>query len=438
MRRALAVILSVLLLSACTAVEPALAQIQETRYEVVFEVGAGQNPMLHAGYVVDALGIIDGRDGESDDRINHYYTHTIRGFSMWLTAYEVERANRLFDDADLLGIRSITLSETFSVPIITTLSIASGEPLADVQLATPGLIRVGPPDTTAEVDIAIIDTGIAYDHPELNVVGGKDCTGTQPRDRTIPAWNDDHGHGTHVAGITAARDNGIGIVGVAPGARLHAVKVLGAGGSGSTASVICGIDYVASLGTTIDVANMSLGGRGSVTTCGGPDPMHNAMCVLTDLTTVVVAAGNSSQDVSGASPANYPEVVTVSAYTDYDGLPGGYGLMPALGCAAMSIDDELAAFSNYGEGVDIAAPGVCILSTLPGGTYGYASGTSMAAPFMTGCVARYISDNPDQRMDAVDQILMWSASRTSDLRGDHDQWAEPILTCANVPRYVGG
>jgi subtilisin len=118
---------------------------------------------------------------------------------------------------------------------------------------------------------AIIDTGIDTGHPELNVVGGTNCIGGS-------SFNDDNGHGTHVAGIAAARDNTNGAVGVAPGARLWAVKVLNASGSGSTSQIVCGIDWVTARASTIEVANMSLGGSsplGSISTCSSSfDAMH--------------------------------------------------------------------------------------------------------------------------------------------------------------------
>jgi subtilisin family serine protease len=121
------------------------------------------------------------------------------------------------------------------------------------------------------VDIAIIDTGISTSHPELNVVGGTNCVGGS-------SFNDDNGHGSHVAGIAAARDNAAGVVGVAPGARLWAVKVLNSAGSGTTSQIICGIDWVTARASTIEVANMSLGGSsffGALSGCNSSfDPMH--------------------------------------------------------------------------------------------------------------------------------------------------------------------
>src|SRR5690606_12739524 len=133
--------------------------------------------------------------------------------------------------------------------------------------------------------------------------------------------------------------------------------------------------------------------------------------ILTETVVVVVAAGNSGTDASGFSPANFPEVVTVSAYADFDGAAGGFALPPAANCTAMSDDDALASFSNDGPMVDVSAPGTCVVSTVPGGGYAYMSGTSMASPAAAGCIATFISRNPDQRMHAVDQMITWSQSR---------------------------
>ena len=132
------------------------------------------------------------------------------------------------------------------------------------------------------VNVAVIDTGIDINHPDLaaNIVGGTNCSTGGKKN-----YDDGNGHGTHVAGIIGAIDNGIGVVGVAPEAKLWAVRVLNDSGSGTTSNVICGFDFVDSLspakGGPITVANMSLGGFGSDDgNCGNTngDPMHLAIC----------------------------------------------------------------------------------------------------------------------------------------------------------------
>ena len=223
-------------------------------------------------------------------------------------------------------------------------------------------------------DIAIIDTGIQLNHPDLNVVNNVSYV------RGAKTGNDDNGHGTHVAGTAAALDNGIGVVGVAPGARLWAVKVLDRNGSGYMSDVIKGVDYVTANASSIEVANMSLGGGNSGT-------LNTAIANSAAKGVVyAVAAGNSNADAWNTSPANSPEVLCVSAIVDTDGLCGGTG--PGTGYGA---DDTRATFSNFGSVVDIAAPGVNILSTYKGSTYATLSGTSMASPHVAGAVALYLA-----------------------------------------------
>src|SRR5215203_221962 len=127
---------------------------------------------------------------------------------------------------------------------------------------------------TVDTDIAVLDTGIQKDHPDLNVAGGYNCTGSNRS-----KYGDGHGHGTHVAGTAAAKDDNTGVVGAAPGARLWAMKVLNNNGMGFTSWIICGIDRVTKHNQDagledIEVANMSLGGSGSDSTCGGFDSYH--------------------------------------------------------------------------------------------------------------------------------------------------------------------
>lgn len=241
-------------------------------------------------------------------------------------------------------------------------------------------------DKRVDVDVAVIDTGIDLEHPDLNVVNSVSCfytTGGGPpfaRPTSCGAGgDDDHYHGTHVAGTVGALDNGDGVVGVAPGARLWAVKVLDSSGSGSASNVIAGIDYVAANAAQIEVANMSLGG-------GFSQAENDAVAAAVAKGVVfVVAAGNESVNAATRSPASEPSAVTVSALADFDGKPGALG---SPTCRADE-DDTLANFSNFGTIVDIAAPGVCILSTYPieRGSYNTISGTSMASPHVAGAAA---------------------------------------------------
>jgi subtilisin family serine protease len=272
---------------------------------------------------------------------------------------------------------------------------------------------------SVDVDIAVIDTGIDTNHPDLNVVGGVACNGNSVEDR--------NGHGTHVAGIAAARDNSVGTVGVAPGARLWAVRVLNSNGKGSWSNVICGVDWVTANAGTIEVANMSLGGGGAEppgSGCSTGDALHDAICrSVAAGVTYVVAAGNSSANAQGFVPAAYDEVITVSALADFNGQPGGGA--PAT-CRADS-DDTLADSSNFGSDVDLVAPGVCIYSTYRGDRYATLSGTSMASPHVTGAAALYKASNPTGSPSEVSSALQGTGNLDWNSLGDPDGIKEQLL-----------
>ena len=266
------------------------------------------------------------------------------------------------------------------------------------QTTPTGVSRIDAPvsaQTGTGIRVAIIDTGIDLDHPDLagniDQSRGVDCIspGTSA--------DDDQGHGTHVAGTVAAISNSEGVVGVAPGATLVPVKVLNSQGSGTWDQVICGINHVANPDLGIHVANMSLGGTGTASgSCADPgdDAMYAAICgALANGVILVVAAGNDGRDASGFVPAAYPEVVTVSAYTDLDGSPANSGCTGGRG-PFRTCDETFASFSNYGSVVDVIAPGVTINSTTIGGSYGTKSGTSMAAPHVAGVAALILAANP--------------------------------------------
>lgn len=282
--------------------------------------------------------------------------------------------------------------------------------------------RIDGVDQRVNSDIAIIDTGIDKKHPDLNVVGGVNFT-----NGNLSNFSDGNGHGTHVAGTTAAIDNGIGVVGVAPGARLWAVKVLNNQGSGFLSDVIEGIDWVTQNASTIEVANMSLGWSGTNTNL--LDPAHEAIRNSVNAGVVyVVAAGNSSSDSENFAPASYDEVITVSAIADSDGLSGGLGTATSYGA-----DDTFATFSNFGADVDMAAPGVNILSTWLNGGYATISGTSMATPHVTGLAALYIAQY-GKPADAIGVEALKNAliqfgtpqSSVDGFSGDPDTFAEPL------------
>ena len=282
-------------------------------------------------------------------------------------------------------------------------------------------------DDRVDVDIAIIDTGISTKHTDLNRYVGVNFVSSGKSN-----GEDDNGHGSHVAGTTAALDNTIGVVGMAPGARLWAVKVLDRRGSGSLSGVIAGIDWVTGYASEIEVANMSLGFSGISAAFNTAISNSVAAGIA-----YVVAAGNSGKDANGYSPANHPDVITVSAITDTDGIGGGYGALSSYGAYDRNedgildgADDTFAFFSNYGSAVDIAAPGVDILSTWKGTGYNTISGTSMAAPHVTGAAAVYLSLYPATTPTQLKAALISGGTPQGAFDGftnDPDSLPEPLL-----------
>jgi subtilisin family serine protease len=227
------------------------------------------------------------------------------------------------------------------------------------------------------VKVAVVDTGINKRHRDLkaNVKGGYNCIAESTN------FNDDHGHGSHCAGIIAAVDNRIGVVGVAPEAWLYGVKVLDASGGGYLSDIIEGIQWC--VDNSMDVASMSFGGYGTWPTLQDAcDAAWAAGVVL------VAAAGNDAYLTPDMVPAGYSSVIAISA-TDSS--------------------DNLASFSNYGYEIELAAPGVSIYSTYLGNGYAYMSGTSMACPHVSGVAALILAVYPAYTNDQVRQTLQNTA-----------------------------
>jgi subtilisin len=296
--------------------------------------------------------------------------------------------------------------------------------------ADESFAAAGDGEGSIDADIAIIDTGIDAIHPDLEVHRSVGFVfGLE-----VELGADDNGHGTHVAGIAAAKDDSAGVVGVAPGARLWSVKVMSAFGTGFVSDVIAGIDYVTENAGEIDVANMSLGCE-----CESRALDEALGSSVEAGVTYVVAAGNEGKDAAGFSPASHPDVITISAIADSDGRCGGLGPETSAGD-----DDLFATFSNYGDVVDFAAPGVDIRSSYLLGTYSELSGTSMAAPHVAGAAALYKSQNPGAGPEDVMQGLLDLAVQPStecdteqdDGRGyfaaDADGLHEPLINVVEM------
>lgn len=300
--------------------------------------------------------------------------------------------------------------------------------------AEKSIAKIDGVDERIQIDVAIVDSGVDLDHNDLNVNVAKsvDCTNDGTFVTCSRGGNDILGHGTHVAGIVAAIDNDQGVVGVAPGANIWSVKVLGDDGAGWMSWLIAGIDYVTENAAEVEVVNLSLGCECHSVALDDAISRSVSRGIV-----YVAAAGNAAKDVSTFSPANHPDVITVSAIVDFDGKPGSKA---ARGCINDD-DDTFAFFSNYGKGVDLAAPGACIFSTWANGGYGTQSGTSVAAPHVAGTVALYLSENPKPqnaddvrkvRQAIIDMGFPASGSDGYSSSDDPDGIAEPLVNAGAI------
>jgi len=349
------------------------------------------------------------------------YKSAIRGFA---GSFSDEAVRRLRADPSVLSVEPDRIVTTYDLSASSSQVLPTGIDRVDADLNPAA--KIDGVDDQLDVDIAIIDTGIQPDHPDLRVVWGVSFVGT---DCAGGSWADDAGHGTHVAGIAAAIDNSIGVVGMAPGARLWAVKVLNQDGGGYMSCVIAGIDWVTANAAIIEVANMSLGGPSSSAMCQAITASAGAGVVY------AVAAGNSLMDASFFSPANCPDVLTTSAIADFDGQPGGLNPQTVeTPLCTVTGDDVFACFSNYGSLVDIAAPGVDIYSTSIGSGYATHGGTSMASPHVAGAAALDILVNgkpTDAAGAAAVRGRLIAAGANQDgffgFSGDPDDYHEPLL-----------
>ncbi|MFL5872202.1 MAG: S8 family peptidase [Solirubrobacterales bacterium] len=356
--------------------------------------------------------IAEDQTSDVDGDVGSVYRHGLKGYSAELSKSAVAE---LRDDPEVRYIvadRKGSLSAQ-TIPTGVARIFAPQVPALDIDEID---------DARVNVDVAVIDTGIDYTHPDLNVVARSDCTSEVCIDGQ---GTDTYGHGTHVGGIIGAIDNGFGTVGVAPGARLWAVRV-SEGPSVPLSTTLAGIDWVTAHASQIEVANMSIGFEGHLTV------MEEAVARMVGAGVVfTVSAGNSAEDARNFSPAGFDDAITVSALSDYDGLPAG--LVSEKYCGAnfaLGNDDRLASYSNWGPAVDIAAPGTCIYSTWPGGTYKVESGTSMAAPTVAGAAAILASEtNPNSRADveAIKAKLLREGSLDwidTSLDGSHEPLAD--------------
>lgn len=346
--------------------------------------------------------------------LRHVYEHAIKGYAIRVPNQQV--LDRILANPTVDYVQPDIKLKAFSQTLPAGINRVDGDLSAT---------KSGDGTGSVDSDVAILDTGIDTSHPDLNVY--KQVTfvsGTS-------SGNDDNGHGTKVAGVAAAKDDSQGTVGIAPGARLWAIKVLDRNGEGFDSDIIKGIDYVTDHKDEIDSVNLSFGGPGP------DDALHTAISNSVKAgVTYAAAAGNENMDAGSLIPASFPEVITVSAIADSDGKCGGQGPSTSYGS-----DDKFASFSNYGSVVDVAAPGVSIFTTYKGGSYGSSfSGTSASTPFVTGAAALYKSTHTGATPADIRNALRNAGSTSSTLcdgkghgyfTGDRDSAHEPLLYVAS-------
>jgi subtilisin family serine protease len=370
MRRSLLFSALLVLLVACL---PAAASAAPKRYIVVLKGGS------------DARAVARDQAASNGADVGYVYGHALKGYSATIPS---ERVAALRADSRV----------AYVVPDGVATAVAQTLPwgIDRIDADTSSTLAGNGSGAVTNVNAYVIDSGIAA-HSDLNLTGHVNFAGGKNTDC--------NGHGTHVAGTIAARDNASDVVGVAPGAPLTGVKVLGCNGSGSWSGVIKGIDWVTANARKPAVANMSLGG-------GANQAVDDAVRrSAASGVFYALAAGNDGANACNSSPARAGTTagIVTTAATD-------------------SVERE-ASWSNFGPCVDIWSPGVSVLSTRRGGGTTTMSGTSMASPHSAGAGALYLSGHSSSGPAAVESALSSSATTTGTLSKD----GRPITRL-----YVGG
>ncbi|MCH2451185.1 MAG: S8 family serine peptidase [Gracilimonas sp.] len=354
------------------------------RYIVVYKDQGNRQISKHAAEVArQRTDAIFSELSIKKDSLIHQYSYALKGFAAKLTTEQVQalkRDSRVEAIVQDVRYKAIQMMPSSSSNVSNTLMSQS----------TPwGITRVGGPFDGTGKKAWVLDTGIDLDHADLNVDVSNSVSFVAGE-----SADDGHGHGTHVAGTIAAKDNSTGVVGVAADADVVAVKVCNSSGECYTSDLDAGVDYIVSNYSSGDVANISLGWpiTGNSRVDLALSVMENTIETAADNGLMfAIAAGNESQDANNKSPARieYNNVWTVSAHDD---------------------NDDFAWFSNYGNPpIEYSNPGVDIPSLWRNGGTNTISGTSMAAPhiaglllangnniFTDGTVSNDADSNPDE------------------------------------------
>lgn len=329
---------------------------------------AQANPAAWSYLDRGVAGTVQNLENVHGFRADHVFSRALRGFSARLSARQIDALERNPDVA--------YIEEDGTMHAIQTLPWGIDRIDADLSSTQAG----NGSGAVTNVNVYVIDTGVDQGHADINTVAHVNFAGGPNKDC--------NGHGTHVAGTVAARDNSIDVVGVVPGAPVTGVKVLSCSGSGSYSGVIKGVDWVTANAVKPAVANMSLGGGASQSVDDAVKNSANSGVLY------ALAAGNDGGDACDKSPARagtHNGVVTV---------------------AATDSSDRETSWSNYGSCVDIWAPGASILSTKNGGGTTTMSGTSMSSPHVAGGAALYLSGSTGASPSNVESALKSAAVST--------------------------